>query len=170
MTCRVELRWAAQIGRLLTQARSGQSDDETEAGMGNGRKDIDLKDDQLYLLEISIASSPLPRGLHILGCFSDQITAGAERDNEKDSSDVSWLGVSQMMHFWEYAGPGVTMGIPALSAKTERECASRRRGLRKRCEERKGDDATTYKPSERVLDWRGTGRVCERMCVHMDGI
>lgn len=73
MTYRVELRWATQIGRLLTQARSGQSDDETEAGMGNGRKDIDLEDDRLYLLEISIASSPSPRGLHILGCFQTKL-------------------------------------------------------------------------------------------------
>lgn len=73
MARRVELRWVAQIGRLLTQARSGQSDEETAVGVGYGRKDIDLKDDQLYLLEISIASSPLPHGLHILGCFPDQI-------------------------------------------------------------------------------------------------
>lgn len=74
MTRHVELRWVAQIGRLLTQARPEQSDDETAVGVEYGRKDIDLKDDQLYLLEISIASSPLPHGLHILGCFSDQIT------------------------------------------------------------------------------------------------
>lgn len=26
-----------------------------------------------------------------------------------------------MMYFWEYAGPGATAGVPASSAKTEKE-------------------------------------------------
>lgn len=53
--------------------------------------------------------------------FQIKLQKGAERDNEKDTSDVSLLGVSQMMYFWEYAGPGATAGVPASSAKTEKE-------------------------------------------------
>lgn len=119
-----------------------------------------MKDDQLYLLDISIASSSLPHGLHLLGCLSDQMTEGAERENEKDTSDNSLLGVSQMMYFWEYVGPGATTRVPALSAKTERVREQTKGTWKALCEELRGDDATSHKPSEQVLDWRGTEREC----------
>lgn len=58
------------------------------------------------MLEIGTILSPLPHELHILGCFSDQITEGTQRDNEKDISDVSLLGASHMTYLSEFYGRG----------------------------------------------------------------
>lgn len=75
------------------------------------------------------------------------------------------------MYLWEACGVGAMMSVMAVKAKTE-ECASRQSKHRKRCEDREGDDVTTYVqiPAECDLGWCEIERIGGRMYGRAGGI
>lgn len=114
--------------------------------MGYERKDIDLTDQQLSLLEIGTILSPLPhQSTHTGMFFSDQLQEELRDITRKTSAMFYYSEKVTRLYLWDPCGAGAMTSVTALRAKTK-ECASRQSKSRKRCGEREGDGVTIYKP------------------------
>ena len=128
--------------------------------MGYETKDIDLAGQQASLLEIDTILSPLPRGVHILGCFSGQLHEEL-RGQQEAIGDISLLGASHTICIsGSHAGQSAN-GLAGEDGRVREQTSK----PRKRCKEREGDDVIE-KSFEGDLDWRDMERMRGRMYGH----